>query len=409
MEVTKREDNDATKYEILRLLKILHDCIYECEVDLGYLLRMSFVRKNTDMPSSYSKAFSLIKQRVLVRNAPYQMDFQTIMGLEKYNNSLRSFINSFSDGVVDNILSYIPNSSNLRCSVIRYVYKETYKNVINNISKLQSSGLSNNDMSIDVLTIQCYAYEHFLMLDFYRSEYLDFYSKIFVVEASETFYNRLENFTFKHKEVILLDNITEFITNYKKELIKILYPNTLKGNIFATRIKRHSEDYRVIANVYSLGHNKPINTSLNSFELINIIYLHETLSRNSTDINLHSGYNPLGKRRRNLKIQRLSKLLRAKLENKTISTPLSDEEFFLACHWITEQMHTLINYRTIEIQKLCEQMKLNILHYWQHCVPLMSKQYLSVNLENFMEKILPKQQQEQILRKAKNLQKNPSC
>lgn len=41
------------------------------------------------------------KERVIVRNldSGYRVDFRTIMDLEKYNNSVRSFINFFSKGI----------------------------------------------------------------------------------------------------------------------------------------------------------------------------------------------------------------------------------------------------------------------------------------------------------------------
>lgn len=95
IEYDDKSFSESEKYETLRLLKILYDCINECQVDLAYLLRMSALKQNWKIPNSYSKAFEFIKERVIVRNldSGYRVDFRTIIDLEKYNNSVRSFIN----------------------------------------------------------------------------------------------------------------------------------------------------------------------------------------------------------------------------------------------------------------------------------------------------------------------------
>lgn len=65
IEYDDKSFSESEKYETLRLLKILYDCINECQVDLAYLLRMSALKQNWKIPNSYSKAFEFIKERVI--------------------------------------------------------------------------------------------------------------------------------------------------------------------------------------------------------------------------------------------------------------------------------------------------------------------------------------------------------
>lgn len=81
------------------------------------------------------------------------------------------------------------------------------------------------------------------------------------------------------------------------------------------------------------------------------------------------------------------KKFRSRIVEKDSS--LSDEQYFLACYWITEQMHTLINVRTIKIQKLREQMKIKILHYCLNRYPLLTAEGLKIDYDELIETILP--------------------
>ena len=65
IEYDDKSFSESEKYETLRLIKILYDCINECQVDLAYLLRMSALKQNRRIPNSYSKAFEFIKERVI--------------------------------------------------------------------------------------------------------------------------------------------------------------------------------------------------------------------------------------------------------------------------------------------------------------------------------------------------------
>ena len=212
-----KSESQAEKYETLRLLKILHDCIRECNVDLGYLLRMSFLKQNSLIPNSYSKALNFIKERILVRNinSNYRVDFRTIIDLERYNNSVRSFIKSFSEGIVDYILKQLKQPT---CRVKRFVCESIYRSVISNLREVKFSTVSKAD---GVKTIQCYAYEHFLMTDIIDEEYGELYSEIFVIEAGEDFYSKAEKFLLSNKiESISLENLCNFAGKYKKDLAK---------------------------------------------------------------------------------------------------------------------------------------------------------------------------------------------
>lgn len=396
-------ESQAEKYETLRLLKILHDCIRECNVDLGYLLRLSFLKQNSSIPNSYSKALNFIKERILVRNidSDYRVDFRTIMDLEKYNNSVRSFINSFSEGIVDHILQQLEQPS---CRVKRFICENIYQNVIDNLREIKFSTVNKAE---DVKTIQCYAYEHFLMTDIIDEKYSELYSEIFVVEAEENFYSMAEKFLMSNKiESVSLENLCDFAVKYKKDLAKIVHSNITNDTElknFSTRIDRHKDDYEVIGLVYNFGINRDEFSDLSGLEAVAIVYLYEYLSDKGTDIPLYSGYKSIyeeNKKRRDLKIKALAKQIRARFNNKKIKSPLSEEEYFLACGWLTEQMYILMNYRTVEIQTLREKMKSDLLKYWRETIPLLTESGYTVPLEFLIEKIFPLTQRQKIIDKA---------
>ncbi len=368
VEYDDKSSSESEKYETLRLLKILHDCLEKYQIDLAYLLRMSILKQNWQIPNSYSKTFEFIKERVIVRNSDsgYRVDFRTIMDLEKYNNSVRSFINFFSEGIISHILEQLDSPC---CRVKRFICEKIYQSITANLSEMKPSSCEKLNYSE---AIQCYAYEHFLMLDVADENYSEFYSKFFTVEAEEDFYSRAEDFLLSNEiESIPLDKISDVAKKRKKELAKIINAdigNDKELRKFSLRIERHKENYAVIGRVYNLGINRDEFSELSGLETLSIIYLYEYLSDTGKDIPLHNGYNSIceeDKKRRDLKIKDLVKKLRARFESKKIDSPLSDEEYFLACSYLTEQMYILTNHRTIKIQILREKMKSALLRYWQ--------------------------------------------
>jgi len=94
------------------------------------------------------------------------------------------------------------------------------------------------------------------------------------------------------------------------------------------------------------------------------------------------------------------KQLRARFDSKKIDSPLSDEEYILACSYLTEQMYILANHRTIKIQILREKMKSALLSYWQETIPLLTESGYTVPLEFLIEKIFPLTQRQEIIDKA---------
>lgn len=394
-------DNDFKKnYELLRLIKILYDCKEECGVNLSYLLRVSSSKQMRQISNSYSKPVDFIKERLLVRSADsdFRIHFQTVMELEKYNNSVRSFINSFSEGIINHSLKDIPQPS---CKRRRFVCENIYLKVIENIEKITPSISEKNETAE---AIQCYSYEYFLMTDIYRSNYSEFYSKIFKVEANEDFYSKLRKF-LNSDEISQTENVGQFIDSHKDKLLEILYPEISSGKDrkkFSTRIDRHKEDYGILVRVYNLAMNRNESAYPSNFEMVDIIYLYEFLSDRAIDIPLSSGY-MADKKSRDLKITALVKQIKAKLNDEKISNPLSDEEFSLACLWLGEQMYTLINYRTIEIQTLREKMKSKLLKYWLAKFPLLPKRGYTVNLEDLIKEILPNEQLQKIVDDATKL------
>lgn len=393
-------NNFEKNYELLRLVKILYDCKEECGVSLSYLLRMSSTKQMRQISSSYSKAVEFIKERLLVRSSDsgFRIHFQTVMELEEYNNSVRSFINSFSEGIVEHVLKHIEQPS---CKMIRFVCENIYLKVIENLEKIPPS-IPKKIERADA--IQCYAYEHFLMTDIYRANYLEFYSQIFKVEASEDFYSKLRQF-LNSNEISQTKTVEQLVDNHKDKLLEILYPKISNGTEckkFSTRIERHKEDYGILVRVYNLVMNRKESVCLNNFEMVVIIYLYEILSDKAIDIPLSSGY-MADKKSRDLKIKALVKQIKAKMNDEEISNSLSEEEFFLACLWLGEQMYTLVNCRTIEIQILREKMKSKLLEYWLSSVPLLTESWYRVNFEDMIKKILPKQELQKIVDDATKL------
>ena len=319
IEYDDKSFSESEKYETLRLLKILYDCINECQVDLAYLLRMSALKQNWKIPNSYSKAFEFIKERVIVRNldSGYRVDFRTIIDLEKYNNSVRSFINFFSEGIINHILEQLNSPC---CRVKRFICEKIYQSITANLSEMKPSNHEKLNCSE---AIQCYAYEHFLMIDIADENYSEFYSEFFAVEAEEDFYSRAEDFLLSNEiESVPLEKISDLAEKYKKELAKIIHADIGSDKElrkFSVRIDRHKEDYAVIGRVYNLGINRDEFSELSGLETLSIIYLYEYLSDTGNDIPLHSGYNSIceeDKKRRDLKIKALVKQLRARFESK---------------------------------------------------------------------------------------------
>ena len=233
------------------------------------------------------------------------------------------------------------------------------------------------------------------------------------MEAEENFFLKADTFLTSNKiHSTSLEGIINFAERYKKELPKIIYSNVNDNKEirkFSIRIERHMKDYAIIGRVYNLGIKRNVFSELNGLEILVIIYLYEYLSDKGINIPLHSGYNSIyekDKKRRDLKIKALVKQFTAKLENKKIDNPLSEEEFFLACQWLTEQMHTLINHRTVQIQILREKMKSALLKYWRETVPLLTESGYTVPMEILIEKILPISQRQEITSKALEIQKS---
>ena len=178
------------------------------------------LKQNRQIPNSYSKALGFIKERVSVRNfdSGYRVDFRTIIELEKYNNSVRSFINFFSEGIVNHILKQLDSPC---CRVKRFIREKIYQNIIANLREMKSSRHEKINCSE---AIQCYAYEYFLMPDITDGNYSEFYSEFFAVEAEEDSYGRAENFLVSNKiETVSLKAISNLAEKHKKELAKIIY------------------------------------------------------------------------------------------------------------------------------------------------------------------------------------------
>lgn len=374
----RKATNSAEAYETLRLLKILNDCKEECDVDLGCLLHLSLVQLNNNLPSTYTNALNFIKERILVRHSDsnYSLDFKVFMELENYNNFLRGFLNYFSDEIITCILKKIKNPT---CKLTRRLCEIMYTTVISIFKELP---IEKDYFINDPKALQVYAYEHFLMLDVHNPDYAEFYSKIFQVEAPECFYTKLEQFLNKNQiSTIRIADIEDFVEQYKKELLAIIYPEIISDKErrkYLTRISRHKERYEILGRLYNCGMNKPISKNLQGFEMVALIYLYEFLADKNVEIPLYSGYTK-NDRRRSLKINQLMKKIQIKDTGKETSGALTKKEYFLACYWLTEQMYTLTNYRTIEIQKLREEMKVAILKYLLASVPLITTRKTAIN------------------------------
>ena len=397
-EIRKATDS-AEAYETLRLLKIRNDCKYECGVDLGCLLHLSLMNQKNHLHGTYTTAFNFIKERILVRHSDsnYSLDFKIFMELENYNHFLRGFLNYFSDEIITCIIKKIKK---LDCKLTRRLCEIMYTTVISIFKEIPIPKAS---VINDPKALQVYAYEHFLMIDVHNPDYAEFYSKIFQVEAPECFYTKLEQFLNKNQiDAVKIADIEDFVEQHKKELVEIIYPKVVSDKDrrkYLKRISRHQKLYGILGRIYNRGLNKPISENLQGFETVTLIYLYEFLADKNVEIPLHSGYTK-EKRRRNLKINQLITKIQINDAGKETSRALTEEEYFLACYWLTEQMYTLINYRTIKIQKLREEMKAAILKYLLATVPLITTQKKSVNPAELIAKIAIRQVFKQIDQQA---------
>ena len=86
---------------------------------------------------------------------------------------------------------------------------------------------------------------------------------------------------------------------------------------------------------------------------------------------------------------------------------MTDEEYFLAEHWIYEQIIMVMNYLTPEIQRLREEMKSKLFNYWKATVPLLIDESIEeTSIETLIEKFIPRDELEKIMNEAIAMQKN---
>lgn len=395
------------KYEIIRLIKILYNCKWDCNIDLGYLQRMSLLQTKLDIPNPYQNAILYIKERIVTRSkeSGYMLPYELIMKLERYSNALRSFINTFPERSVENILCYIPSTN---CKITRFVRKEIYNAVIDNLH----SEKADVTHVYGPIAIQCYAYVRFSSFSItphimpIGSMVGDKFKDAFI-ELEENGYDKIERFV---EEADLPDisfsEISHFIQLYTPEIQKIVYPLAkTKNEVRAAKVNitRHKEQYKILGEIYNQKHCVNKDTPICARDFVLIIYLCEQLVQSHVQIPLSSGYNRDNKR--TIKLNRLLNEIDSFHNGEPTPHSLSEAEYFLATHWLWEKMFMLMTYQTSEIKTLMQRMQQMLYDYWILHIPLLQDDTpkTKMNLNRFIQKILPTERRQRILNSAESI------
>ena len=393
------ECSPELRYEMIRLTKILYDCKHLCGVELGFLKRISILQFRLDVPSIYQEAINFIKYRIVTRRyvSEFHLSFQTVMMIERYVNSLKSFLYSFPLRSVDEILSYIPNPS---YGAMKYVNKSVYNTVLNNLRGNCNSVCEN---IIPAEGVQASSYAKFLLKDI-ESLFID--SKNEIVELSELTYSAID-FECKvfNRDNLCVNNIAEFAEKKKEVLVQIAFPGEVKvddrkfARKYKDRIKRHSSCYFTLARVYNRGLTRSEWYSLSVREALILISFFEKMDNLGVDIPLYSGYSGGGRR----KTQKIMELLK-KIElimNGDSKDILTEEEYFLAVKWLFDNLFMAMRCQTKETHSMMKNMQKALFNRWKAVVPIFNNDDFSMPIEDLIKGILPIESMEMILENAK--------
>ena len=386
------------RYEMIRLTKILYDCKCLCGVELGFLKRISVLQFRLDVPSIYQEAINFIKYRVVTRryDSEFHLSFQTIMLIERYVNSFKSFLYSFAVRSVDGILSYIKKPS---YGAMKYVNKEVYYTALKNLSWNRNMVCDN---IIPAEGIQASSYARFLLRDI-ESMFVDLKNEI--VELSELTYQGIDCIcNSNNRDNFRVNDIVKFAEEKKDVFIQIAFSEKVKLDDkkrvrkYIDRIKKHGPCYLTLARVYNLGMNRSECYDLSIREAMILICFFEKLDDSGIDIPLYSGYSG-GKRRKKQKIMELLKKIEL-IMNGDSKDILTEEEYFLALKWLFDNLFMVMRCQTKETLITMKAMQKSLLDCWKEVVPILNNDDFSVPIEELIKKILPTESMERILEKA---------
>ena len=347
-----KEYTREQRYELIRLTKILYDCKKKFNIGLEYLIKPSILRTSTDIATKCQEAILFVKERVIMRSATsdYIMSFKTIMELERFVSAARSFINSFPETSVKDILSYIDDEPD--CSTVRFVQERIYDVAIENLKRFVSAQKLD-----DPKCIQLYAYLHFLfvmdtlpLLETIESMNSS-KSELIRIEMNEYQYRGLD--IFHELNDIAVEEIDNFVKKYKNELLNIIFPN-IKNKSESVKhfkgLKRHVKNYETIVRFFNSVNGVDCVAPIKVRTVVLLMYFYECLKEKQVHIPLYSGYNE-NKRKRAIKVDEFLNKIKKGLEERNTGdfTELSDSEIFIAGVWLREKIRYMSDFRTKKI------------------------------------------------------------
>lgn len=394
--------SDDVRYEMIRLTRILYDCKYLCEINLGILKRVSAVQFRMDIPSYYQKAINFIKMRTVIRrhDSDYHMSFQTLIRIERYCSALKSFIYSFPIKAVDNILENIRMPS---YKVVEYINNSVYTIALNNLNRMDALS-EDRDNTLTAEEIQAYSYVDFLTIDI-ESMYI--YSDDSIdVELSDKVYSATDFICELHKnENVYVDDISKYAKDNVDFISTIAFAD--EGKVlekdkakrkYRDRIKDHVSYYETLMRIYNISMKREELHQLWEREAILLICIFEKLNSSQFDIPLYSGRS--GTRHKKQKIKRLLERMLLTMNEIEGDSRLTEDEYFHASLWLSEYMFMVIRCQTKNDKCLMIKMQKKLCDYFKKTVPVLVENDFTVPINEMVEKILPTETRQKILEKA---------
>lgn len=393
--------SDDIKYEMIRLTRILYDCKYLCEIDLGVLRRVSAVQFRMDIPSYYQKAINFIKMRTVIRrhDSDYHMSFQTLIRIERYCSALKSFIYSFPIKAVDNILENITMPS---YETVKYINNSVYSIALDNLNIMDVLS-EDKDKKITAEENQAYSYANLLMIDI-ESMYI--YADAFMAdELSDKVYSGVDFHCQVHSDRYVSD-----IGKYAKSMVnvisaiafadegKVIGDDGNASRIFIDRINNHIPYYETLMRIYNISIKRDGWHRLGIREAILLICIFEKLNSAKFDIPLYSGRS--GTRHKKQKIKKLLEKMLLTIDNIDDDSRLTEDEYFHALLWLSEYMFMVIRCQTKNDRNLMIKLQKKLCDYFKKTVPLLVEYDYTVSINAMVEKILPRETRQKILEKA---------
>ena len=381
------------RYETLRLLRILHDCIEKYNVDLSYLCRSSALRFQHNLPSKYREAMLFIRERIITPPLPHQLDFGLIIRLELYVNAVRSYLHFLGDNLVDCILENLPCASWKARQATQAV---CYRIMLFRLKKRKEETAPTfpQKQEIDLDVFRARTYIHFLTLGTMDSiAGLDDYkstgnSTLQKLDIPDEVYNCVQQYA-DIKINTTEEDISDFCKQNKSLLVLWLQEAARRSsNTFAQTMKRNKKDYCFLARFSNYLDGKSHKGSIDGERLLLLLFLSEKIKQSKIDIPLTSGYSGEG----NAKPIKIKNALQRLYQWADDGFPDTDDiEVYLISLWLSHRIYAATTYRTYRIQAVEQEMKNMLLQVWNQTIsPIYYRppKYESNILEDFTNKII---------------------